>query len=75
MLYFICKNGDEKHSSHKHFVRIKGTHICKALKTMPTSKLVFTNVSYHYDYNYYVTGTILNVYKSIILQGIPNYIR
>ena len=75
MLYFICKNGDEKHSSYKHFVRSKGTDVCKAFKTMPTSKLVFTNVSNHYDYNYYVTGTILNVYKSIILQGTPNYIR
>lgn len=43
---------------------------------MPASKLVFTNVSYHYDYNYYVTVTILNVYKrSVILQGTHNYIR
>lgn len=76
MLYFICKNRDEKDSSHKHFARIKGTDVCKALKTMPTSKLVFTNVSYHYDYNYYVTVTILNVYKiSVILQGTRNYIR
>ena len=37
---------------------------------------MFTNVSNHYDYNYYVTVTTLNVYKrSIILQGTHNYFR